>query len=70
MKKIILEGKDSATTRVADIMTPHEDMMTICPKTKVMDAMATMVDGHIRHLPVIDNGHMIGFISIRDLVRC
>jgi signal-transduction protein with cAMP-binding, CBS, and nucleotidyltransferase domain len=47
-------------------MTRH--VMTAAPTTGVPEAMAIMVDGHFRHLPIVDSGRVIGMISMRDLM--
>ena len=57
----------SADETVADRMTRH--VMTAAPTTGLPEAMALMVDGHFRHLPVVnDEGHVIGLASMRDLM--
>ena len=42
--------------------------MTATPSTGLPEAMALMVDGHFRHLPIVDRGRVIGMISMRDLM--
>jgi CBS domain-containing protein len=56
----------SADETVADRMTRH--VMTAAPTTGLPEAMALMVDGHFRHLPIVDSGRVIGMISMRDLM--
>jgi CBS domain-containing protein len=51
---------------VADRMTSH--VLTASPSTTLPEAMAMMVDGHFRHLPIVDSGRIIGMISMRDLM--
>jgi len=52
---------------VSDRMTRH--VLTASPQTELAEAMALMVDGHFRHLPVVnDEGHVIGLASMRDLM--
>ena len=51
---------------VADRMTRH--VLTAAPTTSLPEAMAMMVDGHFRHLPIVDSGRVIGMISMRDLM--
>jgi acetoin utilization protein AcuB len=43
------------------------DPKTIGPDTPVEDALKIMLDNGFRHLPVVDNGEVIGIVSIRDL---
>ena len=66
-RKVALEGKNSHNTKVRDILTAN--VATITPHEAVEDAMRIMTDKHIRHLPVMEDGRMIGFISIGDMVN-
>jgi len=64
--RCVSEGVDPAVP-VADRMTRH--VLTASPSTELAEAMALMVDGHFRHLPVVnDEGHVIGLASMRDLM--
>jgi CBS domain-containing protein len=67
-RKVALEGKTSHTTKVREIITT--DVATISPNDTVEDAMRLMTDKHIRHLPVMDEGRMVGLVSIGDMVNC
>jgi CBS domain-containing protein len=51
---------------VSDIMT--RNVFTVSPHSNVGDCMAMMTDKRIRHLPVIDDGQLVGVISIGDVV--
>ena len=52
---------------VEDRMTRH--VLVAAPTTELAEAMALMVDGHFRHLPVVnDDSHVIGLVSMRDLM--
>ncbi len=66
-RKIILMSRGSRDTRVAEIMTP--DPMCVSPTDTVANCMQVMTDNRFRHLPVRDNGQLIGLISIGDVVR-
>lgn len=67
-RKVILNGRSSKDTFVREIMTPSP--VTIHCDTSVDEAMRTMTDHHIRHLPVVDsNEHVVGVLSIGDLVN-
>lgn len=66
-RKVDLHGTTSRTTRVAEIMTSK--VIYIRPEQPVEDCMALMTDKHIRHLPVLKDGEMIGIISIGDVVK-
>ena len=65
-RKVILRGRNSESTRVEEIMTPN--VVVVSPRTKTRDCMAIMTDKNIRHLPVVDDGKVIGMVSIRDIV--
>jgi len=66
-RKVILQGKSSKQTLVKEIMTSPAIYMT--PEQTVEDAMRIMTDKHIRHLPVVENGEVLGVVSIGDMVK-
>ena len=65
-RKVILKGRASDSTRVEEIMTPN--VVCVSPRTKTRECMALMTEKNIRHLPVLDEGRVVGMISIRDIV--
>jgi CBS domain-containing protein len=65
-RKVILKGRSSDTTRVEEIMTPN--VVVVSPRTRTRDCMALMSEKNIRHLPVVDEGRVVGMVSIRDIV--
>jgi CBS domain-containing protein len=65
-RKVILKGRSSDTTRVEEIMTPN--VVCVTPRTKTRECMALMTDKAIRHLPVLEDGRVVGMVSIRDIV--
>nr|ACU14498.1 unknown [Glycine max] len=69
LRKIIVQGRSSKSTKVGDIMTEENKLITVTPDTKVLQAMQLMTDNRIRHIPVIDEKGMIGMVSIGDVVR-
>ncbi|KAL5824038.1 hypothetical protein ACOSQ4_021938 [Xanthoceras sorbifolium] len=69
LRKIIVQGRSSKSTKVGDIMTEENKLITVTPDTKVLRAMQLMTDNRIRHIPVIDDKAMIGMVSIGDVVR-
>ncbi|MEA4909205.1 MAG: CBS domain-containing protein [Chloroflexi bacterium] len=66
-RKIVLLGKTSRDTRVGEIMT--EKVITIHPSQTSQEAVTLMTKNHIRHLPVVEEEHIIGIISVMDVMR-
>ena len=66
-RKVIIKGRSSKTTQVADIMTV--DVITASSDMTVNKCMEMMTEKRCRHLPVIDDGELVGMISIGDLVQ-
>jgi CBS domain-containing protein len=66
-RKIILLGRTSPNTRVEEIMTSHVAYTHL--EQSIEECMAIMTDKRIRHLPVFDQGKLVGIISIGDLVK-
>ncbi len=66
-RKVMLAGKSTATTPVADVMT--RGVVCVKPETLVTECLALMTEKRIRHLPVKENGEILGVLSIGDLVR-
>ena len=64
-RKVILKDKSSKATRVSEIMT-HE-VIHVDSHLHVGDCVQIMKDNHVRHLPVIDEGVIVGMLSLRDL---
>ena len=66
-RRMILEGRQSSGTPVTAVMT--ERVIVVHPDTPASQCLAIMTDKRIRHLPVADNGRIIGMVSICDVVR-
>jgi CBS domain-containing protein len=66
-RKVVLQGRSSATTPVRDIMSAP--VVTATPADTVDHAMRLMTDRRIRHLPVLQGDKVVGVVSIGDLVR-
>ena len=66
-RKVILQGRSSKNTQVKEIMTTH--VMYARHEQKVEGCMVLMTQKRFRHLPVIDEGQLVGVISIGDLVK-
>lgn len=66
-RKVILQGKSSKETPVQDIMTA--EVVVIDPTETVERCMELMTEKRIRHLPVVEDGKVVGVLSIGDLVK-
>ncbi len=66
-RKVALLSRSSKDTAVSEIMTTA--VMYVHPKQTNAECMALMTDKRIRHLPVMDEGKLLGLISIGDLVK-
>ncbi len=64
-RKVILRDRSSKDTHVSDIMT--YDVIEVAPHDQIADCVKLMKDHHIRHLPVLDAGKVVGMLSLRDL---
>ncbi len=66
-RKIIIQGKSSKDTTVQEIMTTK--VMVVNSSHNVDECLAIMTEKHVRHLPVVDHGKVVGIISIGDAVK-
>ena len=66
-RKVVLKGKSSRETTIGEVMTGR--LVTVDPTWTAGQCMALMDEQHIRHLPVLENGKVVGVISIRDANR-
>jgi len=66
-RKVILVGRSSQDTRVDAIMT--REVITVEPDASLQECMQLMTTHRIRHLPVVEQGHVLGVVSIGDVVR-
>jgi len=66
-RKVILKGKTSKETLIREVMT--ENPVTATPDTSIDDCMKLMSDKGIRYIPVVNNGDLVGMISIGDVVK-
>jgi CBS domain-containing protein len=65
-RKVALQGRSSKETRVAEIMTSQ--VLTVTSRTGTRACMQLMSERKIRHLPVVEQGTVLGMISIRDIM--
>jgi CBS domain-containing protein len=66
-RKVILQGRSSAETPVSQIMS--SPVVTISPTDTAQTCMQLMTHRKIRHLPVVEDGRVLGLVSIGDLVK-
>ena len=66
-RKVALKGKSSLDTAISEVMTTEVVCVQLDQTNE--DCMALMTDKRVRHLPVLENGKVIGVISIGDLVK-
>ncbi len=66
-RKVILADKSSRETRVEEVMSAP--VLTIDPRATAEEGLALMTRKRIRHLPVVENGGLLGLVSIGDLVN-
>jgi CBS domain-containing protein len=66
-RKVILKGKASKDTTIGEIMSVN--VITVTPDSTIDECMQIMTGKFIRHIPVLENGKMVGIVSIGDLVK-
>ncbi len=64
---IVLKGKSSKQTSVGELMT--KNVIYVAPDDRIKECMALMTSKRVRHLPVYQDGELIGILSIGDLVK-
>ena len=64
-QRVLAKGLDPDKTTIGDIMTKDPD--TLSPEDSALDALELMSVRKYRHLPVVENGEVVGMVSIRDL---
>jgi CBS domain-containing protein len=66
-REVVLKGRSSRTTMISEVMTSK--VISASPDDLVDSAMQTMSDKRIRHLPIVDNGEILGMLSVGDLLK-
>lgn len=67
LRRMTLEGRDDKETPVGDVMS--SPLVVVTPQNTIDECMAMMTDRRIRHLPVVDDGDVVGIVSIGDIVK-
>jgi CBS domain-containing protein len=66
-RKVILLGKSSREMKVSEVMA--DLVYYVKPSNSVEECMAVMTEKRVRHLPVLEEDHIAGIISIGDVVK-
>ncbi len=67
MARVVVEGKDPEQVKLSEVMT--SDLFTAEPTRTITEVAQELQDRHIRHLPVVEEGRVVGVLSLRDLLR-
>lgn len=67
VRRAVLFERSAFGTTVGEIMTA--DVVTVSPKDGTQHCMQLMTDKRLRHLPVVEDGQLLGLLSIGDLVK-
>ncbi|QYE36634.1 MULTISPECIES: CBS domain-containing protein [Sphingosinicellaceae] len=67
VKALASRGPELHKVNAGDVMTSN--VTTVTPATTINEAMELMDHGYFRHLPVLDDGALVGIVSVRDVVR-
>ena len=66
-RKGILHGRSSPDTKVSEIMTNR--VLVVPPERTTEECMALMTEKRFRHLPVVEDGKLVGMVSLGDMVK-
>lgn len=67
VRKVMAKGKDAKRVRVSEIMATS--LLTVTPDIDIYDALVLMRDNNIRHLPVLHDKDMVGFLTLKDILK-
>jgi len=66
MTRVVVTGRDASRIPVRDVMT--REIVTAHPDDRYTECIRKMTQVHCRHLPVVENGMLLGTVSLRDLL--
>ncbi len=66
LNRVLAEARDPDATRLSEVMTGN--LVTLGPKAAAVDALRLMREIGFRHLPVVEDDHIYGIISLRDFI--
>jgi len=66
MKRVVAEGRDPRSTCLAEVMT--EDPLTVSTTEDLESCLSLMRRHGFRHVPVCKDGHLVGMVSLRDIL--
>jgi CBS domain-containing protein len=67
IRRVDIQGKSSKDTMVNEVMTSK--VLYVETSQSLDECMAVMIDKNVRHLPVYENGKLVGLISVRDVLK-
>jgi len=67
VRKVIAKGINPFKTKLKDVM--EKNLISISPEKDIYEALMIMRDKNIRHLPVVDNGIMVGLLTLKDILK-
>lgn len=65
--RVVAQDLNTQDTPVSQVMV--QDIITVSPRMDIFDALRLMRDTKIRHLPVVEDGRLVGFITIKDILK-
>lgn len=67
VRRVARLERSTQDTRVSEVMT--SSLLTVTPQDRTRHCMQLMIERNLRHLPVVEDGKLVGLLSIRDLVK-
>lgn len=67
MARVVVPSKDPGQARLSEVMT--RDVFSVVPDQKIDDVRVELQARHIRHLPIVLEGKVVGILSLRDILR-